>query len=107
MEHIVQFAIGIDDAAIAKKIEENAEKIVIQKIQQKVERSIFRSNYYGKVENCLNQGAETVLINWLESHKDEIIKLASKALADKMIRTKAVKTAIDGVLKDGVLDASN
>ena len=107
MEHIVQFAIGIDDAAITKRIEENAEKIITQNIQQKVERSIFKFDYRGRVENRLNDKAETVLINWLESHKDEIIKLASKALADKMIRTKAVKTAIDDVLKDGVLDASN
>jgi hypothetical protein len=107
MEHIVQFAIGIDDEAITERIQENAEKIITQNIQQKVERSIFKFDYRGRAENRLNDAAETVLTNWLESHKDEIIKLASKALADKMIRTKAVKTAIDGVLKDGVLDASN
>ncbi len=99
MEHIVQFAIGIDDEAITKKIQENAEKIITQNIQQRVERCIFGTDYRGNPENRLNYSAETMFMKWLDSHKDEIIQYASNALADKMIRTKAVKTAIENVLE--------
>lgn len=99
MEHIVQFAIGIDDEAIAKRIQENAEKIIIQKIQQNVEKCIFTTDYYGNSKNRLNATAETMFLNWLDSHKEEIIQLASKALADKMVKTKAVKAAIENVLE--------
>lgn len=101
MEHIVQFAIGIDDDAIAKRIQENAEKIITQQIQQKVEKSIFVADYYGKPQDRLNYTAETLMMKWLDSHKDEIIRLASKALADKMVKTKAVKSAIEDVLEGG------
>lgn len=106
MEHIVQFAIGIDDEAITKRIQENAEKIITQSIQQKVEKSIFATDYYGKLENRLNYRAETIFKDWLESHKDEIIKGAVEALASNMMKTKAVKTAINTVLK-GEMNESN
>ena len=36
MEHIVQFAIGIDDEAIVKRIEENAEKTITKDLRYKV-----------------------------------------------------------------------
>lgn len=107
MEHIVQFAIGIDDEAITKKIQENAEKIITQNIQQRVERCIFETSYYGEVKNRLNYSAETILMNWLDDHRDKIIEIASKALAEKMIKTKAVKAAIEDVLKEGESNDSN
>ena len=99
MEHIVQFAIGIDDEAITKRIQESAEKIITQQIQQKVEKCIFETDYYGKTTNRLNHAAETIFVKWLESNKDEIIKRAAEALASNMMKTKAVKTAINNVLE--------
>ena len=100
MEHIVQFAIGIDDNAITIRIQENAEKIITQNIQRKVERCIFETDYQGNVQDRLRYTAETLLLKWLDSHKKEIVRLASKALAERMIKTKAVKTAIEIVLED-------
>ncbi len=101
MEHIIQFGIGIDDEAIVKRVQENAEKIIVQSIQQRVEESIFETSYRGEITTRLKCAAENLLMKWLESHKDEIIQAASVLLADKMIKTKAVKTAIEGVLKEG------
>lgn len=98
MEHIVQFAISIDDEAITKRIQENAEKIITQKIQQNVEKCIFLKDYRENVLG-LNYAAEKIFIIWLDSHKDEIIQSASKALADKMIKTKVVKEAINNVVE--------
>ena len=99
MEHIVQFAIGIDDEAITKRIQENAEKIITQKIQQDVEKCIFDTDYYGNKKDRLNYKAETIFKDWLESHSDEIIKCAVEVLASNMMKTKAVKTAINTVLE--------
>lgn len=98
MEHIVHFGISIDDDAITKRIQENAEKIIIQKIEQDVKKNIFSIDYRGNSIG-LNYIAESIFNKWLDSHKDEIIQVASKALADKMIKTKAVKEAINKVLE--------
>jgi hypothetical protein len=102
MEHIVQFAIGIDDEAITKRIQENAEKIITQKIQQDVERCSFETDYYGNATNRLKYAAETMFKDWLESHKDEIINRAVEVLVSNMMKTKAVKTAINNVLEGDV-----
>lgn len=99
MEHIVQFAIGIDDEAIVDRIQSNAEKVITEKLHKQVARCIFQSNYRGETFDRLNDVAEQVLLRWLDSHKEELVKLASEVLADKMARTKAVKTAINNVVE--------
>lgn len=96
MEHIVHFGISIDDEAIAERIMVNAEKIIVQKIQQKVERAIFAPTF-GKTH--LNIEAEDILMKWLDDNKEKILELASEALANKMARTKAVRTAIENILE--------
>lgn len=101
MEHIVQFAIGIDDEAITKHIQQNAEKIITQNLQQRVERCIFETDYLGKVQDRLNYHADSVICAWLDKHRDTILQFASETLSKKMINTKAVKTAINEVLKEG------
>ena len=106
MEHIVQFAIGIDDDAIVKRIEERAEKQIIEDIKGRVESCIFATDYYGRPENRLKHTAEKIFTDWLESHKDEIIQRASATLASNMLKTKAVKTAINNIL-EGEVNESN
>ena len=44
MEHLVQFAIGIDDETIKRRIEANVEKEVLKNITQKVEEVIYTRN---------------------------------------------------------------
>lgn len=102
MEHIVQFAIGIDDEVIAENIRKNAEKTITENLEKRVMKSIFMTDYWGRPIGSLSSAAETLFLNWLDSHKDEIIQIASKALAEKMIKTKAVKTAIANVLEGDV-----
>lgn len=99
MEHIVQFAIGIDDDEIAKRIQSNAEKTITANLQNQIGQCIFRTGYYGRTDESLNDVAKDILLNWLDNHKQEIIRLASEALADKLIRTKAVRTAINDAVE--------
>lgn len=46
MEHIVQFAIGIDDDAIRERIVANAEKEIIKDLKQDVANKLFEAYYY-------------------------------------------------------------
>lgn len=96
MEHIVQFAIGIDDQAIAKKIEENAEKAITKNLQDKVTRAMFGKYYYtdGTDEKILSAYVKDIFDKWVEKHKDEIIDASAKYLAEKLVRTKAGKEAL-------------
>ena len=68
MEHIVQFAIGIDDEAIRKRIAESAEKQIVASIKEDVESILFNYEYYsGKInknnpflvnKNCIKHKRE-------------------------------------------------
>lgn len=100
MEHIVQFAISMDDETIKKRIEENAERVITKNIENSIRSTMFKVDRYGYKQG-LDYYVEQLFTNWLESHKDEIIELATDKLAKNMSRTKAVKNAIEGILKEG------
>lgn len=100
MEHIVQFAIGIDDDAIIKRIEENAEKNITKELRDKVGRIMFgTSTYSGKELDTITQWAESVFKEYLNEHKDEIVQLAAKFLAERLAKTKAARDALGDVVK--------
>lgn len=46
MEHIVQFAIGIDDEAIRNRVTESAEKQITESIKRDVEGTIFCKEWH-------------------------------------------------------------
>ena len=96
MEHIVQFAISIDDQTIAEKIEKNAEKEIIKHIEQQVRNGLFE-HYYSRdadEKSGLNAYSQSIVENFLKKHKDEIVEKAAAFLAEKLVRTKAGKEAL-------------
>ena len=97
MEHIVQFAIGIDDDAIIKRIEERAEKVIIDELHKKVEGAFFAKSYYGTPTNEPGAWSERLFIGFLDEHKAEILECAAKYLAEKLAKTKAGKELLNGV----------
>ena len=100
MEHIIQFAIGIDDDAIAKRIEENAEKNITKDLRDKVGEILFGYNKWtGKEADAITGWTESLFMRYLDEHKTEIIELAAKCLAEKLAKTKAVREATQDVLK--------
>lgn len=97
MEHIVQFAISIDDQTIAKKIMENAEKQIIKEIERQVRNSLFE-HYYGRdadEKSGLNEYSKRIVENFLTMHKDEILEKAAVCLAGKLVKTKAGKALLE------------
>ena len=102
MEHIVQFAIGIDDKAIQNRIEEYAYKDVLDKITTETMDTIFmHMNAYSRENMCQTMMGDA-LQSFLEERKDEIIDKAANMLADRFQRTKKYREAMgDAIEKDG------
>lgn len=103
MEHIVQFAIGIDDEAIRNRITDAAEKQITESIQKDVEKTIFNPGWRsGEIDKKSPKNWVTDMVkNVIEANKDQIIEAAVAELAKNMVKTKAVKEAIAKVVENG------
>ena len=99
MNHIFEVAIHMDDEKIVKNIEETAEKRIIDTLVEKTLDCITdkRWGYRGKTErdfNPLKRMASEQVKNIITEHKDVIIEGAINELANRLMRTKAVKEKI-------------
>lgn len=102
MEHIVQFAIGIDDKAIQNRIEEYAYRDVLDKLAKNAVDSVFAHTSAYSRESMWNSLMGEALQSFLEERKDEIIDKAATMLADRFQRTKKYREAMDAAIeKDG------
>lgn len=102
MEHIVQFAIGIDDNTIKQIVLEEASKTIIDDIEKDVRQKMFAPRYYGEVpsnKEPLSVFVENIIANFLESNKNDIISKAAEILANRLARTKAAKAAMADALE--------
>lgn len=99
MEHIVQFAIGIDDNAIREKVEANAEKEIIKSIKQDVANKLFNSWYRNAnpEKDPLSEFSKGIIEKFLEQHQEEILEKAAVHLADKLARTKKGKEILNNL----------
>lgn len=91
MEHIFNVAISIDDEGIEKK----ATDYCVQQIYRDMKGTVLNDGYYG---GKLTAQAEMIIDRWLTAHKDEIIDVAAKRIADKISRTKAMKEKVGELL---------
>lgn len=99
MQHIVHIAFDFDDEKITRSIETNVEKEVIKNITGEIKRE-FIERRYGN-ESGLKDVVTSVVKDVIETNKDNIVKMASQMLCDKLFRTKAVKeAALEAVLSD-------
>ncbi|MDE6020306.1 MAG: hypothetical protein K2H01_04800 [Ruminococcus sp.] len=90
MEHIVQFAISIDDKTICQRIELNAEKEITQKLFEEVRRVLFE-----RYQDNPTYYFESKMDEFFKDSRDEIIDTAGKYLAEKLSRTKRGKEILD------------
>lgn len=102
MEHIVQFAIGIDDETIRKNITAHAEKEITESIRVDVEKSMFNESLYGRELNksVPKEWVRDIVKKVIEDNKDRIIECTVEELARNMMKTKAVKEAIGKAVKN-------
>lgn len=102
MEHIVQFAIGIDD----DKIRETLERAAVNDIEQSIKKDVLNKILYTYLhrdanfqEDPLSSFTEKILRDLFEGWKDQIIQKAGELLCDYLKRTKAVKDLVEEVKK--------
>lgn len=101
MEHIVQFAIGIDDKAIIDRVTARAEDIILEEIKNDAKTAIFERNHYSSsfTGNPTRFFEEKIEL-FMKENKDEIIEITAKRLAERLSRTKAAKAVLEGMKND-------
>lgn len=88
MEHILQFAINIDDKTIEERIYEKAS----QQLTKELKEQIYVSrNYYN---HGFTDEAAKMIKEVVESYKSEIIAMAAKTLADSILKSKKQKESL-------------
>lgn len=100
MEHIVQFAIGIDDKAIQERIEEHAYSDVLAKLTKNAVDSVFAHTSAYSRDTMWKSLMEDALQSFLEERKDEIIDKAANILAGH----RAIVQLDEGTIIDGYLE---
>lgn len=105
MEHIVQFAIGIDDEAIKKRIEESATEQVIKKLKEQVTGTILKKNSWSG-DVLLSTTGQDIVKEVMEQYKDEIIAGAIKSVADSIKNSKKYR-AVLAQIADEMLTAKD
>lgn len=92
MEHIVQFAIGIDDNSIRERIEKRAEEQILKELTQDAKAVIYKRNAYSNsFSNEPTLFFNDKLDAFFKENEDKIIKMAAERLADRLSRTKKAK----------------
>lgn len=91
MDHLVQFTISIDDAHIAKLVEDRAAKTLEDEVIKVVKKTVGDGSYWG--EGMSNQALGEVT-KFLEAHKDYIIQETAKEIATRVMRSKKTKEAV-------------
>ena len=100
LQDLLCVRIGIDDDAIVKRIEESAEKNITNEIKQELMKLMFEYNpYSGRKLEYPTSWTKTQIESFLNDHKDEIVQCAGNILAEKLLKTKAVREATQDVLK--------
>lgn len=97
MEHIVNIAFDFDDETVKRKIEESAERQVIDKITTEIQKVICGRKYYAdsvidpKDLSPLRNMVHAEVERMVSTYKDEIIEMAADKLCESLKRTKQVK----------------
>lgn len=91
MDHLVQFTISIDDAHIAKLVEDRAARTLEDEVIKVVKKTVGDGSYWG--DGMSKQALEEVS-KFLEAHKDYIIQEAAKEIANRVMRSKKTREAV-------------
>ena len=88
MEHILQFAVSIDEQKIVDVATNRAAAEIIKSAKEEMNK--YTRGYNSKLEQMFIDEIKKVI----NEHKDKIIEDATNQLAANMAKTKVVKEAI-------------
>ena len=98
MEHIVQFAVSIDDDRIQKIMEESAAKQISDDIKKASHGVRNYSSDLNKEPENLKKLFKESIDEYVKENADKIIEIVVPELVKNMMKTKKVKEAIEGVV---------
>lgn len=87
----VPVTIGVNEEEIARNIEKDVEKKVIDTIVKEVKGIMCNKYSYFENDDPLRNMVTAEINKLIKDKEDEIVKLAADKLADKLSRQKAVK----------------
>lgn len=99
MEHIVQFAVSVDDDRIQKIMEESAAKQVMDEIEKFANGTGYNGKPLRSDAKYLKEMFEEQIMTYIKEHADEIVPLAVAEVSKRMLKTKKVKEAIDDIVE--------
>lgn len=102
MEHIVQFAIGIDDEGIKERVRECAYNDVVEQLMADAKKDLKLTNSYYRPEQTWSGIVDRALQKYFDENKDLIIELAATKLVDSYKRSKAYKEAMSKATEECV-----
>ncbi len=100
MEHIVQFAIGIDDEAIRQRVIDCAYNDVVKQRVEEAKRDVKLNNASYYYRDSWSNIIDKALRNYFDENKDMIINMAADKLVDSYKRTKAFKETMGKAVEE-------
>lgn len=101
MDHLVQFTISIDDAHIAKLVEDKAAKTMEDEVLKVCKSHVgCERDYWGNSEP--GPALKKAIDEFMTNNREEIIDKAADKLAERLSRTKVVKEAAAKRVLEGV-----
>lgn len=97
MEHIVQFAVSVDDKRIQQIMEESASKQVMDDIKEFSHGKQYYGNKLNDEPKNLKEIFQEEIAKYIKEHADEVVAEAIREVSKNMMKTKKVKEAIDEV----------
>ena len=91
MDHLVQFTISIDDAHIAKLVENEAARVLSDEVIKVVKKTVGDGSYWGE---GMSKTALEQVYKFLEDHQDYIIQETAKEIATRIMKSKRYKDAV-------------
>lgn len=100
MEHIVQFAISIDDLGVEQIVKEKAAKTIIDDLKQEVRNKLYCTSYYHRnasSDDPLSSFSEGIILSVLNEEREKIIEKAAALLARRLSMSKAGKSILSNL----------
>lgn len=94
MEHIIQFGVCIDEKKIIDSAVDMAGRKIIGSVGEKIDE--YARSKWGEPSKLEELFAEEIR-KLIELYKDEIIKAAIESATNRLVRSKAMKEAIDDI----------
>ena len=104
MEHIVQFAISMDDERIKQICEEKTAEQVMNDIKEFSHGKDRWGNRTNATPEHLTDMFKEAIDKYVKEHADEIVKVAIEEVAKNMMKTKKVRESLETLITNNMED---